>query len=389
MYNPSQCTDTACEWLELYNAGSTSVDLTNYKINGANFDDMTLQPKKFIVVARKLLGNPDEESFEHFWGNGDGIWNEQDSFLAVDGSFSLSNDGASINFSNGMDTDIFSYTSSIGGNGNGKTVIRQNLTKDSLIIEGQLDGTAGRGESTASNTSGTLATSVQIINIAPEILSLDFPDESSEEGYQLFPEDNKTIHIEATAKDSNGLLDQLTAKGAIKTTDNELIQEFAFTKTQNNSVTTFTKDIQLALQSGDYIFEVTVQDQNNGTTTKAITFTYLDMLSIKFDKDSIDFGSSKPGESTQNNLKVLNNGNVEVDFEISGSDLQGDQQQIPVDNIKRIIGNTEAFLSSIPEIVDVNLISGSSIDVDLVLNAPEVISGFYQGDITILAVRSE
>ena len=89
MYNPNQCSDVECEWVELYNTGLTPINLTDYKLDGNTFSTQVLEPNKFIVLARELVDTDDTdlESFEAVWGNNDGIWNED--FLAVQSTLSL------------------------------------------------------------------------------------------------------------------------------------------------------------------------------------------------------------------------------------------------------------------------------------------------------------
>ena len=64
MYNPSSVVDTAGEWIELHNNGVSPVDLADWQVNGNDFEDITIQPDEYIVVARKLTGLVGEESFE-------------------------------------------------------------------------------------------------------------------------------------------------------------------------------------------------------------------------------------------------------------------------------------------------------------------------------------
>src|SRR3990167_6112747 len=68
MYNPSiaQADDTDLEWVELYNTGSSAVDLTAWTLDGNNFDDVTIGAGEYLIVARELvdLGDADDDSFE-------------------------------------------------------------------------------------------------------------------------------------------------------------------------------------------------------------------------------------------------------------------------------------------------------------------------------------
>ena len=92
MYNPTQASDTDLEWIEIYNNGAESVDLSSWKIDGNNFEDFLILSGEFVVIARELVDGTDTDldSFESVYGNGDSIWNSSDeNFRAFDGDFSL------------------------------------------------------------------------------------------------------------------------------------------------------------------------------------------------------------------------------------------------------------------------------------------------------------
>lgn len=85
MYNPG-CYMDYCEWVELYNNDSNDVDLSNWKFDGNDFNDINISSYGYVIITRNL------EEFIEYYGNF--------SFV-VDGSFSLSNNGDIINLTNG------------------------------------------------------------------------------------------------------------------------------------------------------------------------------------------------------------------------------------------------------------------------------------------------
>ena len=104
MANPS-CTppinsscDSDLEWIELYNSGGESVDLSGWTIDSTTIPIGTKIPKEgFLVIARELIdsnADTDKDSFESFYGNNSGIWGDDPSedYLAIDGSMVLNND---------------------------------------------------------------------------------------------------------------------------------------------------------------------------------------------------------------------------------------------------------------------------------------------------------
>ena len=93
MHSPTQTeSDTDGEWVEIHNAGEESIDISEWKLDGYNFDDTAIESGEYIVIARELLDGTDAdlESFEGYWGDGNGVWDEE--YKAVDGYFSLSDE---------------------------------------------------------------------------------------------------------------------------------------------------------------------------------------------------------------------------------------------------------------------------------------------------------
>ena len=106
MYNPStaQGSDTDLEWIEIFNNGTATIDLAEWKIDGNNFDGINISAGEYLIVAGELIDGSDSDldSFEEYYGNNDGVWNSLDgNYNALGGSFSLANSVDAINLSNG------------------------------------------------------------------------------------------------------------------------------------------------------------------------------------------------------------------------------------------------------------------------------------------------
>ncbi|MCX7616137.1 MAG: lamin tail domain-containing protein [Patescibacteria group bacterium] len=116
MYNPSG-SDTDREWIEIYNAGSETVKVTDLKLNENDTNHRiefsqgleNLIPGQYAVIA----DNPQKflEDFPNFNGN------------LFDSSFSLGNDGEIIRITYQENIiDQYQYSSNTGANGNGKSL---------------------------------------------------------------------------------------------------------------------------------------------------------------------------------------------------------------------------------------------------------------------------
>lgn len=140
MYNPDtavQGTDAQFEWIELYNNGSNTVNLSTWQLEENDFDDVTISPDSYVVVARDKL------YFESYYGNNDTVWDGNDgSYDVLDGSFALSNSGEIINLTNSTYNELFDYAPYIAlGAGNKKTLARYGNTWGESLTN---NGTPGK-----------------------------------------------------------------------------------------------------------------------------------------------------------------------------------------------------------------------------------------------------
>jgi len=127
MYNPStdMGDDSDLEWVELYNDGDVTINLTNFTINRKPFEDTEISPGEYILIARELIDGPDadEDSFEAYYGNNDAVWGSYgEDYTVVDSSAELKNTEDTINLTDGVINIIIHYLDDYGGDGNGKSI---------------------------------------------------------------------------------------------------------------------------------------------------------------------------------------------------------------------------------------------------------------------------
>jgi hypothetical protein len=378
MYNPVECTDTDCEWIELYNNGSSAVDLTDYKIDDSNFDDFVLNPDEYLVVARNL------QKFEEYYGNNDTMWDDNDGFNAVDGSFSLGNTEDTINLTNSIYEEVFSYYNSLGADGNGKTLqkIDVNLGNDlsNWNESSRIGGTLGRDNFGSNNNE--VIVKVEVIDEIPEIVLINFTDDSSNDGFQVMPnlKQNKTIDLEVFANATSG----------INKVEAELNgQKILLEKNEN-----YVGNLELAYydRAGNYSVNVTAFDNNNKINNLIIDFEYLGILSSSLSVNSLDFGKLTQGSTSEERVvTVINDGNIDLDLEIYGNDLADGSNVIGISNLEKDFDGSWTGLDLLPETIDFNLGTGynQAKDLSFRLNVPNVELGTYSGKITIAGVESE
>ena len=160
MYNPNQCSDYDCEWVEIYNNGNETISLENWSINGDSFEGANITAYSYLIIARELIdtADSDNESFEAYWGNSDKIWNSTDAdYTAIEGPISLGNSEGIINITNSTYTLFINYSSNWGADGNGKTLEKIYLNEDDSALNWAesyyINGTPGRVNSRYINES--------------------------------------------------------------------------------------------------------------------------------------------------------------------------------------------------------------------------------------------
>jgi hypothetical protein len=108
---------TKLEWVELYNADSTELDLEGWsficKDDSTFFPVSTIVPAHgFLIIARQLVSEPpDSISFEGWWGDRSGVWGDspEENFPAVEAKMSLTNSGGTISLVD-PDQDVQTFT---------------------------------------------------------------------------------------------------------------------------------------------------------------------------------------------------------------------------------------------------------------------------------------
>ena len=386
MYNPNQGSDTDIEWVEIYNTGASAVDLSSWKLDGSNFDDIIISPGEYIVVARELVDGTDDdiESFEAYYGNGDGIWGSADgNYRAVDGSFSLADDDF-IEISSDVYADSVNYSSSWGGKDNGRSLYKINLNGDNVrenwaesIFDG---GTPGKNK----NNNGILV-SLQVVGTTTEIGNVGLPDDSSRDGYQILPVANNARQIEVSA-DVNSQQDVIVY-AELNGNKVQLVQQSG-----NGTYKTFGGNLNMQFydQAKNYTINVSVTDQNKKTIYKMVDFEYLPLISSVFDADELNFGSVVFGMSSNEKAVTLKNaGNVAIDISASATDLTNGQDVIDASSMQMKTAINYFSLSKAPVNVDLNLAAGanSNKQVYFKINVPgNANPNMYYGVVSLNAV---
>ncbi|MFH1065629.1 MAG: lamin tail domain-containing protein [Nanoarchaeota archaeon] len=366
MYNPNQCDDTDCEWVEIYNNGETSVDLSAWKLNNKPLEG-TLSSMQYLVIAKELTDgtDADTDSFEKYWGNNEGVWDEADGFSAMQVSISLANSAGIVNLTNGNESDVFSYTSAMGANGNGKSLER---TKELGWEESEkVGGTPGEGAFETALQKDEFEYELEIENIPPRILSINItPDEMDADGIQIIA-GNKTVKIEVIIEDDNGIEDIANVTAFLDGIEIHMSKANA-----SNSTALFQGSFNFQPSDEKKAYNLTITAFDSETSTEeSIAIEYVSRIATVLETKSVNFGKLKPGESKETTIAVRNTGIDGVRISFSA-------------NSNLVI---EAFNSAWVNAESANILiaPGERKEIKLRAVAPKKKAGLFRGKLRVIA----
>jgi len=364
MHSPTQISDTDGEFIEIYNSGDQEINLSDYTIDNNPFDPITIQPNEYIIIARELLDTDDEDldSFESFYGNNNGIWDE--SYQAADGSFTLTQEDT-ITLTNGIYTEEITYNSSFGGN-NGNSI--QRLSPNNWE---EATPTPGQGNySTQEPSTGNIEVTLTVLNSPPILNEIIFlTDDSQQPGTQILPNVNLPKEIQLQLNHSN---------------DVTLITLEVNNQTYN--LTNYTFEMQPYDLAQNYTVNITLYDSEH-CTSQLTSFEYLGILSTTLNTSTLDFNLNT-NEQQETVIQVINSGNTIVDVELSGTDLVSNNYNISLENFQ--VYNEQWLPLSNSPLLNLNLQPNTQEDILLKLIVPtEAQEGEYNGVITITSMESQ
>ncbi len=71
---------TSLEWVELYNRQDTAIDCSGLLLvddpDTTSLDGIILGGGEYVILARRVIAGPGEDSFESYWGDNSGVWGD-------------------------------------------------------------------------------------------------------------------------------------------------------------------------------------------------------------------------------------------------------------------------------------------------------------------------
>lgn len=314
MHTPNQTAhQSTAEWFEVYNTGNEYLDLGEWSLEGRSFEEVFLPPKTYLVVARKLidLEDPTADSFECWWEDCNGIWDE--GYLAVEGSFVLTTSDT-ITLEGPNYTFILEYDNWYGHNNDGKSMILINYScpqNKECWEEGIYGGLPGRGKT----KDNEIIIIVEIANVAPEIIDATIlTDDSNEQGIQIMPEYDKPkkVKLEAKVKDANGNNDIENVTAEI----NGRTYNLNLNNTEKYDL--YVGEIEMLPEDKAGIYNVTIKAFDGiEYGQKNLTLKYEQIIATILETSELNFGILKPGqESEPKEIIIKNTGNADVEVKL-------------------------------------------------------------------------
>ncbi len=276
MYDSDQCSDSFCEWLELYNTENTPVNLTSLTICGSellpgyinNSDGNTYASTTMNISGKGFAVITDGGTGTSVYGN----FSVNSSALALHTNASticggLSNTGEPIylNDSSGTSIDLITYSNSWGANGNNKTLERIDPTGTSDTStnwkEGTVNGTPG-SKNSVTPTEHDLA-------VYPENITFSPTDPSPRTGVNI----SITVQNNGISNETNVNITTYNISGSTLTPIHSQLSNIT-----KQSSTSFTVKWNNTLKGNSTIlvrFENFTDDNvTNNNATRSITFDF-------------------------------------------------------------------------------------------------------------------
>ncbi len=420
IYNPAG-TNSGGEAVELYNPGTTSVNLTGWVVaTETSPTDATLPQGAIICGGCYYLvadGNWSNARDNATWANAD-----------YEEAITLANSdaGVALKDSNGTPMDAVGWgnPASIGsglfegsphpGSSAGNSLLRKIVNGSYIDTNNNsndfIDSTPNfRNSSSVSQSAhnnGEIVIIIAVTGSGPAIstVSILTDDDPFLSGSQVspVPKGNKTVSLETVVSDLNGVSDVSSVAAGFNGANFTMAKKSDINSTAGIYSASF--NLSSSFAPGNYTVTVTAIDNSGFASSSSASFEYLTMAAVDVDAASILFNAA-PGltyevsgdqsSSTTANITVLNAGNVALDFDVSSTNFTWGASFIAASRLQYAFnGNytnvaVAGNMTNLKQRKDVNLNPGLRAGLSLRLNVPLATSpGNYSGKISLVAVNS-
>jgi hypothetical protein len=230
-------------------------------------------------------------------------------------------------------------------------------------------------------------------------------DDGATPGVQIdpYPGGAKTVTVTAVVSDPNGFDDISTVTIIDVTPDPAYgdpspvnLSYQSGSGSGNTATYAGTFDMQFYDAPTEYTVTVVAEDMGGLSGTDSSTFNYTSCNAMSLDADTMAFGSVSPGENstipgdtdmaTTGSPTVRNTGNVEIDVNITGSDMTSGSDTITSDYLDARVAALGYLDLGVARCFDANMAAGASSleNVDFRLNVPYGTPvGNYAGSVTL------
>lgn len=261
-------------------------------------------------------------------------------------------------------------------------------------------------------------TSTDVTNTPPTILAVELPSGTTDLSLTPTAGGTTTTTVTIEVEDLNGCDNLKDVRPQVNATDGSthvgpanLLMNW---DSCSAGVATYTWDFDMqyyddpALSTDHYKVYVVAEDDDGATTnnvvdlTGLLKFNYQELTALNLNRTTLDFGSNvNPGTTAGSvQLGVDNHGNVQIDTDLSGTQLDHSTESasIPVSNVNYNLTDDDSSASSLSgtsttvSSFDLAKGSGSSKTLYWWLDVPDgstqwIPSGTYEGTVTVSAVK--
>jgi len=414
LYDPVT-SESDSEFVELYNTGDTSVDISGWSLNTTS-QQAAIPANTILAPATYYLIADIDNS-----GVWPADWPQPD--LADEISLTNTNSGVKLLDSNHNSVDAVGWGNPAEGlyTGTAHTHVPEGESlarkqQSSTFIQTRnnsydfLAALPIPQSSRAGNPDEPQKELIIHASVEGNIPKIDsfsiIQDDKPDAGIQINPLPGKlrNLTLSAVVSDMDGIEDiasvRLTAKGAAIALEEKINLNITSSRYEA------TLPMGFYLPAGAYNLSLTATDSSGLTATKDLSFEYLSIVAFEIDTSEItleglsgrsadaigDLDLSTPGSPTLRNL-----GNTPLDFRLSATDLDSGSSIIPANSLRYSFLDSDfgcslsGALSQTPTLKEVNLLPGqqSLREFSLRLTIPTgTRAGSYQGSLYISGVAS-
>lgn len=402
------------EYVELFNQGESNVDIGGWMLNTTSVQ-ATIPIGTTILYGKHFLIADDDDN-----SNWPSEWPEPD-YSGEEITLGNTNSGVQLVDSDGNVIDVVGWGSPLielyegtphASVSPGTSLTRVMQNGSYVDTQNNADDFIESAPSPSNTDSGSdigleIELSADVHGNSPIIEYVNVsPDELALDGVQLYPSpgNNKEVLIDVIVTDSDGYDD--ISEVRIQLDLGTVTAEFDLQLNDTSALFKGIFNMSYYYAPGNYSITILAEDNSELNSSYETNFEFLGLIAFDLDVDGIAFGGNAGAYSqvlgdldmlTLSSPTIRNIGNLPLDFQVYGTDLNSEFDTISVENVEYTFLDNDfnssygGVLSTLPVVVEVNLMPGEDMLRELTtrLFIPIGASmGAYTGSMSIIGLES-